>query len=208
MVRDLVLQAPGRLVTLTGTGGCGKTQLALLAAAGLSKQFAEGVWLVKLAPVRAAHLVPDAVAAVLGRHERSGQALLDTLLAYLEDRELLLVLDNCEHLIDACARLAERVLSSGPRVRLLATSREPLRIQGEITWRVPSLALPDQRRAMSVEELARSPAVQLFVARTGGAAGLCADRPERANCRAGLSTARWPATGDRAGSGAAASPRR
>ena len=114
-VGDLVLQTPGRLVTLTGTGGCGKTQLALLVAAGLMDAFADGVWLVDLAPVQAPHLVPYAVAAVLGRRERPGEALLDTLVAYLKGRELLLVLDNCEHLIDACANLAERVLSGCPR---------------------------------------------------------------------------------------------
>src|SRR5207237_1992465 len=112
----------------------------------------DGVWLVDLAPVQAPHLVPYAVAAVLRRHERSGGALLDTLVAYLKGRELLLVLDNCEHLIDACADLADRVLSGCPQVRLLATSREPLRIRGEITRRVPSLALPDHRRATSMDE--------------------------------------------------------
>jgi len=109
--------------------------------------------------------MPFAVAAVLRRLERPGEALLDTLVSYLRDRELLLVLDNCEHLIDACANLADRVLSGCPKVRLLATSREQLRIGGEATWRVPSLALPDYQRATSVDELARSPAVQLFVER-------------------------------------------
>jgi predicted ATPase len=107
--RELVLQAPGRLVTLTGTGGCGKTQLALLAASGLVESFADGVWLVELASVQAPHLVPYAVAAVLGRRERAGEPLTDTLVAYLKTRELLLVLDNCEHVIDACAELAERL---------------------------------------------------------------------------------------------------
>ena len=110
-VGDLVLQTPGRLVTLTGTGGCGKTQLGLLVAAGMLDRFADGVWLVDLAPVQAPHLVPFALAAVLGRRERTGETLLDTLVAYLSTRELLLVLDNCEHLIDTCAALAERVLS-------------------------------------------------------------------------------------------------
>src|SRR5579859_7820097 len=98
-VEDLILATPGRLVTLTGTGGCGKTQLALLVAASLSGTFPDGVWLVDLAPVQAPDLVPYAVAAVLGRRERAGEALLDTLVAYLTTRELLLVLDNCEHLI-------------------------------------------------------------------------------------------------------------
>jgi predicted ATPase len=152
-VGDLVLQTPGRLVTLTGTGGCGKTQLALLVAAGLVERFADGVWLVDLAPVQAPHLVPYAVAAVLGRRERTGEALLDTLVAYLRARELLLVLDNCEHLIDACAGLVEQVLSRCPLVRVLATSREQLRIGGEATWRVPSLASPDPRATLSPADL-------------------------------------------------------
>ena len=123
------------------------------------------MWLVDLAPVQAPHLVPYAVAAVLGRRERAGEALLDTLVAYLRDRELLLVLDNCEHLIDACADLAERVLSGCPRVRLLATSREQLRIGGEATWRVPSLASPDPQATLSPADLLAYPAVRLFVDR-------------------------------------------
>jgi predicted ATPase/DNA-binding CsgD family transcriptional regulator len=164
-VRELVLQAPGRLVTLTGTGGCGKTQLALLVAASLTDTFPDGVWLVDLAPVQDPHLVPYAVAAVLGRGERPGEALLDTLVGYLTGRELLLVLDNCEHLIDACASLAERVLSGCPRVRLLATSREQLRIGGEATWRVPSLASPDPQATLSPADLLKYPAVRLFVDR-------------------------------------------
>ena len=164
-VGNLVLQEPGRLVTLTGTGGCGKTQLALLVAAGLVDRFADGVWLVDLAPVHAAHLVPYAVAAALGRRERSGEVLLDTLVAYLTARDLLLVLDNCEHLIDACASLAESVLSGCPLVRLLATSRERLRVGGEATWRVPSLASPGPRATLSPDGLLEYPAIRLFVNR-------------------------------------------
>jgi predicted ATPase len=164
-VGALVLHTPGRLVTLTGTGGCGKTQLALLVAAGLVDRFADGVWLVDLAPVQASDLVPYAVAAVLGRRERPREALLDTLVAYLAGRELLLVLDNCEHLIDACASLVVRVLSWCPRVRLLATSREQLRIGGEATWRVPSLPSPYPRASLSPANLLAYPAVRLFVDR-------------------------------------------
>jgi predicted ATPase/DNA-binding CsgD family transcriptional regulator len=115
--------------------------------------------------MQASHLVPYAVAAALGRRERAGEALLDTLVAYLAARDLLLVLDNCEHLIDACAGLAERVLSGCPLVRLLATSREQLRIGGEATWRVPSLASPDPRATLSPADLLSYPAVRLFVNR-------------------------------------------
>jgi predicted ATPase/DNA-binding CsgD family transcriptional regulator len=164
-VKDLVLQVPGRLVTLSGTGGCGKTQLALLVAAGLVDAFRDGVWLVELAPVQAAHLVPYAVAAVVGRRGRAGEAMIDTIVAYLKGRELLLVLDNCEHLIDACADLVQRVLSGCPQVRLLATSRERLRLGAEMTWRVPSLASPDRRTGGTPVDLLEYSAVRLFVER-------------------------------------------
>lgn len=164
-MRDLVLQAPGRMVTLTGTGGCGKTQLALRVAADLVDTFRDGVWLVDLAPTPAAGLVPYTVATVLGRRERAGETLTDTIVTYLEARELLLVLDNCEHLIDACAALAERVLSGCPQVRLLATSRERLRIGREAAWRVPSLASPDGRADITPVNLMKYPAVRLFVER-------------------------------------------
>jgi predicted ATPase/DNA-binding CsgD family transcriptional regulator len=164
-VRDLVIRARGRLVTLTGTGGCGKTQLALKVAADLVDTFDHGVWFVDLAPVRVPRLVGYAVAAALGRDVHTGQAIEDALVEYLAHRDVLLVLDNCEHLVDACAGLAERLLSGCPRIRLLATSRERLRIAGETTWRVSSLARPDARMALTPTELLAYPAVQLFVER-------------------------------------------
>jgi predicted ATPase/DNA-binding CsgD family transcriptional regulator len=164
-VRGLVLHAPGRLVTLTGTGGCGKTQLALLVAAGLVEAFSDGVWLIELSTVQAPQLVPYAMAAALGRRERPGEALLDTLVAHLRKRNVLLVLDNCEHLIDACADLAERLLSSCPMLHLLATSREQLRMGGEVTWRVPSLPSPDPLVTLPPTDLLEYPAVRLFVDR-------------------------------------------
>lgn len=162
-VRDLVLQVPGRLVTLTGTGGCGKTQLALQVAAGLVDSFPDGVWWFELAPLQEPHLVPLAVAAVFDRREIAGGAVTDSLVAYLKSRQTLLMLDNCEHLIDACANLAERLLAGCPGVRLLATSRERLRITGETSWRVPSLAGPDPQVSGSAADLLGYPAVQLFV---------------------------------------------
>ena len=164
-VRDLVLGAPGRLVTLTGTGGSGKSQLALMVAAGIVDSFPDGVYLVDLATVQAPQLVPFAVASVLGRRERTGETLLDTLVAYLRSRELLLVLDNCEHLIDVCASVVERILNACPQVRVLATSRERLRTGREVTWRVPSLATPDPGATLTPAELLTYPAVRLFVER-------------------------------------------
>ena len=154
-----------RLVTLTGIGGCGKTRLALEVAADLVDAFSDGVWLVDLAAVQVSELVPYAVATVFGRRERAGEGVLDALVGYLGTRELLLVLDNCEHLIDACANLAERILDDCPDVKVLATSRERLRIAGEATVRVSSLAAPDARTSPEPVSLLAYPAVQLFVER-------------------------------------------
>jgi len=164
-VHELVLGDEGRLVTLTGVGGCGKTRLALGVATTLEDSFKDGVCLVALAPVADPLLVPQAVASVLGVRERSDRSLLDGLVAYLEKRQLLLVLDNCEHALEACAELTGKVLLSCPSVRVLATSREPLRISGERAWRVPSLATPDPSSSQSPDEVKRYPAVQLFVER-------------------------------------------
>jgi non-specific serine/threonine protein kinase len=165
-VRRVLLEADGRTVTLTGAGGCGKTRLALAVAGDVVDGFADGVWLVELAPLADPLLLPQAVATALGVREQPPRPILNTLVASLRSRQLLLVLDNCEHLVEACAHVADAMLRSCPDVRLLATSREPLGVQGEITWRVPSLAVRDLQQARSLEELARSPAVQLFVDRT------------------------------------------
>jgi predicted ATPase len=109
-VRELVLSAESRLVTLTGVGGGGKTSLALDVARGLVGAFADGAWLAELAPLSDAALVPQAVGSLFGVREAAGRALLDALAAYLEPRHVLLVLDNCEHLLDACAALCEVLL--------------------------------------------------------------------------------------------------
>jgi hypothetical protein len=134
--------AATRLLTLTGAGGCGKTRLALQTAAELVDDFADGVWLVDLAPLTDPALVPQMVAAVLGVREQPGRPLLATLTAALRHKTLLLLLDNCEHLIAACARLADTLLRSCPGLHILATSREALRITGETAWPVPSLGVP------------------------------------------------------------------
>jgi predicted ATPase len=164
-LRQLLLSDDGRLVTLTGVGGCGKTRLALGVASSLIGSFKDGVWLVELAALADPLLVPQAVASVLGVRERSDRALLDVLVAHLARRQVLLVLDNCEHLVKACAELADTLLHGCPGVRLLATSREPLHIAGERAWRVPSLAIPDPRAIVPPDELARYSAAQLFVER-------------------------------------------
>ncbi|HEX3621550.1 MAG TPA: tetratricopeptide repeat protein [Acidimicrobiales bacterium] len=132
--------AGSRLLTLTGTGGVGKTRLALAAAAELAPRYADGAFLVELAPLADADLVPQHVLSALGVREEAGQGPSDTLAAHLRSRHLLLVLDNCEHLVGPSAALAEGLLRSCPRLTVLATSREPLGVPGEATWRVPSLS--------------------------------------------------------------------
>ena len=129
-----------RLLTLTGTGGVGKTRLALAAAAGSAADFSGGAFLVELAPLADPDLLPQQVLAALGLREEPGHSPAGTLTAHLRDRRALLVLDNCEHLVGAAAALAEGLLRSCPRLTVLATSREPLGVPGEATWRVPSLS--------------------------------------------------------------------
>src|SRR5581483_7089510 len=120
-VHELVLHADGRLVTLTGAGGSGKTSLALAVARGVLHAFPDGVWLVELAPLADPALVPQAVAAPLGVRDSPGRPLLDGLVSYLHPRSVLLVLDNCEHLVGACAELAERLLAACLVIRTPAT---------------------------------------------------------------------------------------
>ncbi|MGV9991135.1 AfsR/SARP family transcriptional regulator [Streptomyces sp. NPDC003374] len=167
-VERLLLRS--RLLTLTGAGGCGKTRLALAVAARRAAALRDGAWFVDLAALTEAHLVPDAVAAVLGLQLPPSGAACEALAGQLAGRELLLVLDNCEHLVEACAALASEVMARCPDVTVLATSREPLRSYGERTFRVPSLALPDPCRLPPVEELGRYASVRLFTERAADAA--------------------------------------
>src|SRR5215831_16049227 len=139
-VRALVVGS--RLVTLTGAGGAGKTRLALQVAAGLADGTGDGVWFVDLAPLSDPGLVAVTVADVLGVRQEPGRPVLDALTEAVGGRSLLVVLDNCEHLIGACAKLADALLRSCPNLALLATSREPLGIGGERVYRLPSLSTP------------------------------------------------------------------
>jgi class 3 adenylate cyclase len=134
----------GRHVTLTGAGGVGKTRLAVQVAAELAGQFGDGVWYVDLAPITHPGVVPVTVARALGLPDQPGRSTMETLLRFIRDRHMLVVLDNCEHLLDASAELVVALLGGAPRLTLLATSREPIGVTGEATWRVPSLSLADE----------------------------------------------------------------
>jgi DNA-binding XRE family transcriptional regulator len=161
-----------RLVTLVGTGGCGKTRLALQVAESVLGSFPDGVWLVELAPVTDSHAVVQTVASALGVFVPPSRPLLATLVGALRSRRTLLVLDNCEHVIDACAELANRLLCGCQEVSILATSREPLAIAGEYRWRVPPMVVPSPAlEDLNTEDVLAYESVQLFIDRAQLARG-------------------------------------
>ena len=159
------LLAGSRLVTLTGVGGVGKTRLALRAAAELRRAFPGGVWLVRLDQLRDEALVAQAIAGALGLQDRAGFSPEAALADYLAGRQLLLVLDNCEHLVDAVAKLADLLLRAAAGLRVLATSREALIIDGEMVLPVPPLPVPEEGQPLTAAGLGVFPAVRLFAER-------------------------------------------
>jgi predicted ATPase/DNA-binding winged helix-turn-helix (wHTH) protein len=154
-----------RLLTLIGTGGCGKTRLALEVAGDLLESYPDGVWLVELAALAEPRLLPQTVAAVLGLKEQQGRSLTQTISEHLASKHLLLVLDNAEHLLAACAELADAALRRCAQPVILVTSRERLGMAGELTYRVPSLSIPDPKRDTTPEVLAKYESARLFIER-------------------------------------------
>jgi predicted ATPase/class 3 adenylate cyclase len=152
-VRQIV--ADDRLVTLTGAGGAGKTRLAVQIAARTAGEFGDGVWFVDLAPITDPEVVPVAVARALGLPDQPGRSTMETLTRFIADRQMLVVLDNCEHLLDACASLAAALLGACAGLTLLATSREPIGVPGEVTWQVPSLSLADEAIELFIDRARR-----------------------------------------------------
>lgn len=159
------LLAKTRILTLTGSGGCGKTRLGLQVAADSLERFPDGVWLAELAPLSDPERMPQAVATVLGLKEESGKTISQTLSEHLKDKRVLLILDNCEHLLESSARLADMLVRQCPHLTVLASSREALAIQGEQAYRVPSLSLPDPKQVHTSASLSSSEAMQLFADR-------------------------------------------
>lgn len=154
-----------RLITLTGPGGTGKSRLSMQVAGEIFETFPDGIWLIELAPLADPELVVQAVADPLGIREQPARPLVDLLVAYLRPLKILLILDNCEHLIDACARLAEALLHGCPQLHILASSREALGIAGERAFRVQSLSLPAEAGSLAEKDVAEYDAIRLFVAR-------------------------------------------
>lgn len=157
---------PTRLITITGTGGCGKTRLAVQVASLVLDQYQDGVWWVGLESLeREQALLPQTVAKVLGVREQSEHDLIEILVHYLQNKQILLVLDNCEHLVAACADLCARLLSACPALQILATSREVLRVTGELDFYLQPFAIPPPEKPASLDTIKHYDAVRFFVDR-------------------------------------------
>jgi len=155
------LLAQSRMLTLLGVGGIGKSRLSLELATKMLEDFGDGVWLVELGNLSDPRLVPQAVASVLGVKEAAGMTVSEALMRYFKDRRSLLILDNCEHLLDACADLAKQVLRSGVKAKVLASSREPLRVAGETTYAVPALPASEAERLFLDRAVASKPSFRV-----------------------------------------------
>jgi predicted ATPase/Tfp pilus assembly protein PilF/predicted Ser/Thr protein kinase len=159
------LMTTTRLLTLTGVGGTGKTRLAMQAGRGLLDQFMDGIWVVELSTIMDINQVPRAIAIVLHIREQPDKPIMDMLIDYLRSRQVLLIMDNCEHLISSCARFSEHLLSSCPQLKIMATSRESMGVPGEVTFHVPSLQLPDLDSNPDKDQVWRVESMQLFLER-------------------------------------------
>jgi predicted ATPase/DNA-binding CsgD family transcriptional regulator len=152
-----------RLLTITGPGGCGKTRLALEVAQDLS--YPDGIWLVELASLSSGEAIPQSTGYALGLTENPNQSFHERLLDHMEKKNLLLVLDNCEHLVEHCAKFVHDLLAACPDLHIVATSREPLHIEGETTWPMPPLSLPEWQAGMPLKNILQSEAIELFLDR-------------------------------------------
>ena len=176
------------LLTFTGTGGCGKTRLALRVVSDVLEEYRDGVWLVELASLSDPALVAKSVASTLDVHEHPGQSITETLSDFLRSKQMMIVLDNCEHLNQACGELAESLLHSTQNLKILVTSREPLYVTGECEFLVPPLRVPDSDDGgrQSVEQLMQYEAVRLYQERAGAVITKFAVTNENASAVAGI----------------------
>ena len=154
-----------RLVTLTGSGGTGKTRLSLQVAVDLLEHFDHGVWFIELAPLTDPDLIPLTILSTIGISEQPNKTPLEILQEYLHEKKTLIVLDNCEHLISASARVVNTLLNAAPDLKVLTSSREALGVKGEVSYHVPSLSLPDPKHLPTIEQLSQYEAVRLFIDR-------------------------------------------
>ena len=167
IARCLSLMEQSRLVTITGTGGAGKTRMALALGAAAAERHADGVWLVELASLATPELVPETIAALFGLNVQAGRAAIQVVASYLRQKEVLLILDNCEHIAAEAARVAETILEGCALVSILATSREPLKLPHEQNYRLPSLGLPDPGDRLTAAQALDHAAIRLFALRAG-----------------------------------------
>jgi len=165
------LLSENRLVTLTGAGGCGKTRLAVEIAVTLKQAYEDGIWFINLAPGKDPNFVAKEITKVLDVKEEPNKAIIDNLIENIKNKTLLILLDNCEHLVQTCAEIADRLLRSVEGIQILATSREPLNTLGEVPWRVPSLSIPDNGSKKDIDEVLRYEAIKLFTDRA------CSSKP-------------------------------